>query len=72
MKAGKFKYSESYLAAFGLVLEFFNGDYSKATLWFTTLNPLLGMIRPIDMVLLGRTDKLLKLIKNQLDQNKRD
>lgn len=37
--------------------------------WFTTLNPLLGNVSPIDMIKIGRQDKLCKWIVNQIDEN---
>lgn len=37
--------------------------------WYFTLNPLLGGITPNDMVCQGRHDKLIKWIKNQLDED---
>src|SRR5205807_352757 len=33
-----------------LVAEFFGGDPEKTSLWFSTPNPLLGSIPPIDMI----------------------
>lgn len=37
--------------------------------WFMTSNPLLGNVSPIDMIHLGRGDKLCKWVKNQIEEN---
>jgi len=52
-----------------LLTKFFNGDNAKVWLWLTLPNPLLGNVRPLTMVLLGRSEKLLKHIKNCLEGN---
>lgn len=45
-----------------LVAEYFNGDSAKTSLWFNTINPMLGGITPRDMIRLGRYEKLLKFV----------
>lgn len=55
--------------AFDLIKEYFNDDSRKAIDWFHEINPLLGGIRPIEMIHNGRSDKLLKFIRSQLDEN---
>jgi hypothetical protein len=57
--------------AFSLVLKFFKGDRRKASLWFSTANPLLGGISPAKMIQVGRYDKLLRWVKTQLAENER-
>lgn len=52
-----------------LVLEFFKGDVDKMKMWFHTKNPLLGNITPNDMIKLGRYEKLLLWVKQQLSEN---
>lgn len=52
-----------------LVLEFFDGDEEKTDLWFSTENPMLGNVRPMEMAI-WQTDKLLKFIKDSFDENK--
>ena len=37
--------------------------------WFTTPNPLLGNVSPVDMIKNGRQDKLCKWILNQIEEN---
>lgn len=57
--------------AAALVREFFGGDAVKTAEWFTSPNPLLGMITPQQLIDLGRGEKLLKFVKDQLEENKR-
>jgi len=57
--------------AVALVVRFFNGDEEKIKAWFSTPNPLLGGISPIDMILWGDEDKLLDFIKRQLRGNEK-
>lgn len=52
-----------------LVLGFFKGDTDRTHLWFDSPNPLLGGIRPREMLALGRSEKLLQFIKNRLADN---
>mgnify|MGYP001471998306 CR=1 FL=1 len=51
------------------VLAFFGGDQTKTTAWWTTPNPSLGGITPVDMCNAGKADKLLKWVKQQLMDN---
>lgn len=44
----------------------FNGDDKKAWEWFKTTNPALGMFSPLDMIKLGRGQKLMKWIDARL------
>jgi len=53
-----------------LVMEFFEGNETKARLWFETKNPLLGGISPNDMIKAGRYDKLLRWAKDQINEGK--
>lgn len=59
----------AYNSATKLLLEFFNGDQRKVHLWLVTYNPLLGDT-PAHMLVNGRHHRLLKFIRNQLDENK--
>lgn len=52
-----------------LVEEFFHGDVEKTKLWFETPNYLLGYVRPSEMIILGRAERLLQMIQNQLEEN---
>lgn len=54
-----------------LVAGFFGGDAAKTALWFDTPNPLLGQIKPNDMIKLRRTPMLLRVIREQLAENER-
>ena len=51
------------------VSDFFNGDTEKATAWFTTKNPNLGAVSPVEMIRFGHGEKLLEWINQQLDMN---
>jgi hypothetical protein len=59
----------TYFEMRDLVLDFFKGDNLLAALWWRTPNSLLGNIKPDDMVIIGREDKLLAFVKNQLEDN---
>ena len=54
-----------------LVAEHFRGDGQKTALWFSMPNPLLGNVRPRDMIRFGRYIKLFKFVVNALAENKR-
>ncbi len=47
-----------------IVNKFFDGDAIKINAWWYTANPLLGDVKPAEMVGWGREEKLLKIIKN--------
>jgi hypothetical protein len=46
-----------------IVLEFFGGDKRKTRLWFGTKNPLLGGMAPNELINAGKSQRLLKIIK---------
>lgn len=48
---------------------FFNDD-EKSALWMETKNPLLGNVSPIDMMVMGRHQKLMDFINNSLEGNR--
>lgn len=50
------------------ILEFFKEDIGKARLWMNIPNPSLGDISPIDLVIMGRGEVLLKFIKAQIGE----
>ena len=54
-----------------VMVESFFKDIGKTIRWFNTANPLLGNIKPADMLLMGRSTKLLSFIKTSLLQNER-
>lgn len=54
-----------------LVAGHFKGDLLKTDQWFTTPNPLLGDMRPRDMIRVGRYKKLFKFVLNALAENQR-
>ncbi len=55
-----------------LVAEHFDGDSHKTVLWFKTPNPMLGYVKPRDMIRLGRYKKLLTFImeSRKVDEEK--
>jgi hypothetical protein len=55
--------------AISMVREFFDGDHEKALLWMDIPNPLLGNVAPGDMIRMGRGKKLLKFIKETIEEN---
>lgn len=52
------------------VLEFFGSDEVKTNKWWRTNNTLLGNNTPINMIVIGRQDKLNEFISKSLDENK--
>lgn len=59
--------SEDLIYAY--VLEYFDGDETKANLWFHTPNPALGNITPDQMIEQGRTDRLLNFVQESIHHN---
>ena len=59
-----------YLSCHSLVLEHFKNDEKKTKIWMSTINPLLGEVSPIEMIMNGRGERLENWIKNQLKENK--
>jgi len=52
---------------FDKVKSFFGGDADKTWTWFTTANPGLGSVSPLEMIKVGRVEKLKKFIDGQLN-----
>jgi uncharacterized protein (DUF2384 family) len=52
-----------------LLVEFF-GSTKKAELWLEARNPLLGGVTPKYLISIGRSDKLLKFVRQCLEENK--
>lgn len=46
-----------------LVAKYFKGDGEKIALWFTTENPFLGGISPIEMIKAGKAARLYKIMQ---------
>ena len=53
-----------------LVYSYFKNE-DKTLLWLSTPNPLLGYIPPKDMIIFGRSKKLLRFIYNAFEDNKK-
>jgi hypothetical protein len=51
---------------FTIIKRYFNGDATKAFTWFATKNPSLGGVSPLDMIRVGREEKLKKFIDQSL------
>jgi uncharacterized protein (DUF2384 family) len=61
---------QEWAIALNMVAQYFQ-DEQKTVLWFKTRNPLLGNIKPRDMIRVGRFGKLQRFIQNALDENER-
>lgn len=51
-----------------LLIPYF-GDRDKFESWMMSDNPMLGNVAPIDMLFLGRFEKLLKFVKAALEDD---
>lgn len=65
----KFKIDEHWVKAIINLHCVFDSNAEKVTAWLNTKNLNLGGVRPIDMLLLGRSKKLNDWIEAQLDGN---
>lgn len=54
------------LRSIQLHIDSFFESREKAATWFNTPNPMLGDVRPIDMIRSGRADKLLRFLEDAL------
>ena len=61
---------ETIRVIFAMLDVFFNGNFKKTYTWIRTKNPLLGGVRPWDMIDKGREKKLFKFVKNAIEENK--
>lgn len=52
-------------------LNFFEGDEGKAVFWFETANLQLGGKTPLEMIRMGRFQKLASFIRTSLNENRR-
>jgi hypothetical protein len=62
-------YNCQYQATLKAVNMYFN-NISKATDWMYIENPLLGHVTPVSMLKVGRFDKLIQFIYDQLSDDK--
>lgn len=58
-------------AYFDKIKDFFNGDTAKCWEWWKTPNPAFGMSTPLNMIRIGRQEKVKQFIDNAIDENKR-
>ena len=49
-----------------MVAAFFCDDVTKTTSWFHAVNPMLGDIRPVDMIRLARQDRLQNFVESAM------
>lgn len=63
------KEMQDLLESIKLVQEFFVLNPEKVAFWFTTENPHLGNVKPIDFFYRSRGHKVLAFIKGCLDEN---
>ena len=63
-------YKCHYNASVKAVNMFFNDDV-KAHIWMWEQNPLLGNVTPVQMLRLGRFDKLIQFIYDRTSENSR-
>lgn len=61
---------QQYDEAVVLIKDFFDNS-EKCDLWMNTENPLLGKIKPIDMIKIGKGENLLSFIKTSISENYR-
>lgn len=52
-----------------LLLNHFDNDEGKVALWLDTKNPMLGNQRPMDMFMIGRTEKLMDFVSESIGDN---
>ena len=53
--------------SFRMLVNYFDGNMEKAMEWCLTPNPILGDLRPHDLLRLGRIKQLNEFIKNQIE-----
>ena len=63
---------EDFAMAFSRLVEYFDYNYEKILHWFYTPNFSLGGGSAYQMILDGRTRKLITFINSQLDENIRN
>jgi antitoxin Xre/MbcA/ParS-like protein len=68
VRSGTLSSSKTRTRVAKLLLGFF-GDPGKVSLWMSSPNPLLGNVSPEDMIRIGREEKLLRFVENQLREN---
>jgi len=49
--------------------EFFKEEPHKAVLWMMLENPLLGNLRPTDLITLGKVNKLRRFVESLIEGN---
>jgi hypothetical protein len=52
-----------------LVQEHMGWSLDKALLWLDTPNPIFGNVPPMQMIQIGRGEKVLKFVRNAINEN---
>ena len=68
LKIGKRIYNEDVIHIILNLYVLLDNDAKKVSLWLCTKNPHLGGIRPYEMILFGRTEKLYAFINSRLEE----
>lgn len=63
---------EYYNTAMELVMAHMKWSRVNAVMWMEIVNPLLGGASPKDLILMGRGEKLIKFIKQCIEENGRE
>lgn len=56
------KLIEELISIFSVVSNQFDNDKEKTILWFKAVNPLLGGVSPLQMIILGKSKRLMEFI----------
>lgn len=57
---------EEIVSTINMVVQVLGGDTNKTKVWFCARNPMLGDVSPLDMIRLGRYERLRKFTINAL------
>lgn len=71
IKKQKLTRGETVRVIIAMLDVFFDGKFEITNKWLRCPNPLLGNVRPWDMIEVGRHEKLLKFVKDRIAENKR-
>lgn len=69
MKKRKLTRQETIRIIYAMLDVHFQGNFKKTDTWTRTPNPLLGYLSPSEMIEAGREKKLLKFVKNAVEEN---
>lgn len=66
----KNKRQETISVIYAMLDIHFGGNFKKTDKWIRTPNPLLGYLSPYEMIEVRREKKLLRFVKNMIDESK--